>query len=101
MRDYEETQFGRRLREHRERSGLTQEELAERAGLSVDAISALERGLRRHPHPSTVRSIAAAFALSDVERADLIAMVGRAFRTNRLDHRRAMARRGPAACRHL
>lgn len=40
------TPFGIQLRQHRVSAGLTQEELAERAGLSTDAISALERATR-------------------------------------------------------
>ena len=46
--------FGIQLRRHREAAGLTQEVLAERSGLAVTAISALERGLRQHPYPHTV-----------------------------------------------
>ena len=42
--------FGDLLREHRNAAGLTQEDLAERAGLSVDTISLLERGEHRRPH---------------------------------------------------
>jgi tetratricopeptide (TPR) repeat protein len=48
------TRFGAVLRRHRTAAGLTQEELAERAGLSVDAIGSLERGARRAPHQETV-----------------------------------------------
>ncbi len=43
--------FGEQLRRYREAAALTQEELAERAGLTVDAISALERGRRQRPYP--------------------------------------------------
>jgi DNA-binding XRE family transcriptional regulator len=46
--------FGSRLRQLREAAGLTQEELALRAGLSPRAISALERGERQRPYPHTV-----------------------------------------------
>src|SRR3712207_4644614 len=60
--------FGERLRRLREAAGLTQEELAERAGLTRDAIGALERGLRRRPYPHTVRALAAALGLPDQER---------------------------------
>jgi predicted ATPase/DNA-binding XRE family transcriptional regulator len=67
--------FGRRLRRFRERAGLTQEELAERAGLSAEGVSALERGARRRPYPHTVRALAAALGLSDEERAELLAAV--------------------------
>ena len=47
--------FGERLRRYREAATLTQEELAERAGLTAMAVSALERGERRRPYPNTVR----------------------------------------------
>ena len=45
-RKEQHTSFGTELRRHREAAGLTQEELAERAGLAAAAISALERGAR-------------------------------------------------------
>jgi predicted ATPase/DNA-binding XRE family transcriptional regulator/Tfp pilus assembly protein PilF len=53
------------LRQHRQSAGLTQEELAERAGLSARGISDLERGVRGYPHPDTVRRLAAALSLDD------------------------------------
>ncbi len=56
--------FGEVLRREREAAGFTQEELAERAGLSRNAISSLERGERRRPHPFTVHSLVAALGLS-------------------------------------
>jgi predicted ATPase/transcriptional regulator with XRE-family HTH domain len=64
-----------RLRSLRERSGLTQEELAERAGLTPHAVSALERGVRTRPYPHTVRSLAEALGISETERTELIAAV--------------------------
>jgi predicted ATPase/transcriptional regulator with XRE-family HTH domain len=69
--------FGVRLRDLRERAGLTQEELAERAGLTAKAISLLERGERRRPHPHTVRSLAQALALGEDERTALTAALAR------------------------
>ena len=60
--------FGDLLRQHRNAAGLTQEDLAERAGLSVDAISLLERGERRRPHRYTLQSLADALGLSQQER---------------------------------
>src|SRR5256885_12557041 len=69
--------FGTRLRRLRERAGLTQEALAERAGISAKAVSALERGERRHPYPHTVRALAAALELSGSERAALEAGAAR------------------------
>lgn len=61
--------FAERLRHLRERAGLSQEELAERAGLTPNAISALERGARRHPYPNTVRALADVLGLLDEERS--------------------------------
>lgn len=69
--------FADRLRSHRERAGLTQQELAERAGLTPHAISALERGTRSRPYPHTVRSLAAALDLDEDERGELLASVRR------------------------
>ncbi|MGY1747077.1 ATP-binding protein [Blastococcus sp. SYSU D00695] len=66
-----------RLRRLRERAALTQEELAERSGVTAKAISALERGERRRPYPHTLRALAEALGLDDAERADLAAAAGR------------------------
>lgn len=60
--------FAQRLRAHRLHAGLTQEQLAELSGLSLDAVSALERGSRLHPHPNTVLHLAAALQLTDDDR---------------------------------
>ena len=67
--------LGSVLRGLREDAGLSQEELAERAGLSPHAISALERGTRTRPYPHTLRSLATALALDDDRRAVLLAAV--------------------------
>src|SRR5215213_2788415 len=69
--------FGSRLRQLREVAGLTQEELALRAGLSPRAISALERGERQRPYPYTVRTLADTLGLSEEERASLLATLPR------------------------
>jgi transcriptional regulator with XRE-family HTH domain len=53
--EYTAPNFGVRLRRLREAAGLTQEELASRAGLTAKAISMLERGERKRPYPHTVR----------------------------------------------
>jgi len=58
--------FGDRLRRLRLDAGLTQEALAERSGLSVQAIAALERGVRRYPREHTAGALAAALGV-DVE----------------------------------
>lgn len=65
--------FAQRLRSLREAAALTQEELAHRAGLTSNAIGALERGERRRPYPHTVRALAAALDLDDAGRAALAA----------------------------
>ncbi|WP_280718287.1 tetratricopeptide repeat protein [Kitasatospora sp. MAP5-34] len=64
------------LREHRLRAGLTQEGLAERAGVSTHAISTLESG-KRQPRPSSVTRLATAFELDPAQREQLIAAARR------------------------
>jgi predicted ATPase/DNA-binding XRE family transcriptional regulator len=56
--------FGTHLKALRETAGFTQEELASIAGLSVHAVSALERSERRRPHMETVRALSAALDLT-------------------------------------
>src|SRR5512146_3113497 len=60
--------FRAQLKGLREAAGYTQEELATIAGLSVHAISALERGERRRPHAETLRALSAAFDLTGAAR---------------------------------
>jgi predicted ATPase/class 3 adenylate cyclase/DNA-binding XRE family transcriptional regulator len=59
----ESTAFGVLLRRFRTASGLTQEELAERAGLSRRGINDLERGARLLPRKDTVALLADALGL--------------------------------------
>ncbi len=65
--------FGGTLQRLRLAATLSQEELAERAGVSARAISDLERGVRQGPRASTLRLLADALALTDRERAVLVA----------------------------
>jgi tetratricopeptide (TPR) repeat protein/transcriptional regulator with XRE-family HTH domain len=65
--------FGALLKRYRQTTGLTQEALAEQAGLSVRAISDLERGLKVRPHQDTVALLAAALQLSPAEHAAFVA----------------------------
>jgi predicted ATPase/DNA-binding XRE family transcriptional regulator len=65
--------FGAQLKAFRVAAGFTQEELATIAGLSVHAVSALERGQRRRPHVETVRALSAALDLNAVSRDALAA----------------------------
>jgi transcriptional regulator with XRE-family HTH domain len=59
--------FGRRVRGHRQRLGLSQEELARRAGVDVKTVRTVEGG-RRVPRPSTVRQLANALGLAGIDR---------------------------------
>lgn len=60
--------FGQLLRRHRRAVGITQEMLAARSGLSVEAIGALERGTRRAPHQGTIEQLVDALGLADEAR---------------------------------
>jgi predicted ATPase/transcriptional regulator with XRE-family HTH domain len=65
------------LKRFRLAAGLTQEQLAERAGLSARGLSDIERGLKPRPHRDTIALLADALALGPTERATLIAATGR------------------------
>jgi len=65
--------FAQLLRRYRLEAGLTQEELAQRAGVSARGLSDLERGTRRAPRPDTVLQLAAALRLAESERTLLLA----------------------------
>lgn len=58
-------ELGAYLRDARQRSGLTQEELAERTGLSVRAISDLERGRTASPRKGSLRLLTEVLGLPD------------------------------------
>jgi tetratricopeptide (TPR) repeat protein/transcriptional regulator with XRE-family HTH domain len=62
--------FGPLLRRRRQAAGLTQEELAEAAGVSVRSVSDLERGTRR-PYQRTIRRLADALDLATADRDEL------------------------------
>lgn len=64
------TAFGALLRQHRIVAGLTQEALAERAGLSVYGIQKLERGTT-HPYRHTVERLVAALQLESADAEEL------------------------------
>ncbi len=65
--------FSTRLRRYRRLAGLSQEALAERAGISVRALSGMERGEGHIPYAETVRLLADALALTPTECAHFIA----------------------------
>jgi tetratricopeptide (TPR) repeat protein/transcriptional regulator with XRE-family HTH domain len=62
--------FAGMLRQLRAGAGLTQEELAEAAGLNPRTISDLERGLATTPHKDTVRLLAGALQLGGSARVE-------------------------------
>ena len=70
-------EFGVLLRHHRLAAGLSQEALAERARMSADGISALERGHRRTPQRETLTLLAGALTLSDEQRRAFVAAAAR------------------------
>jgi LuxR family maltose regulon positive regulatory protein len=53
-------------------AGLSREQLAERAGLSPQAIGAIEQGMRRRPYPHTLAALAEALDLGPDDRAALL-----------------------------
>jgi transcriptional regulator with XRE-family HTH domain len=55
--------FAARLRELRERAGLTQAQLADRAGLHLSAVTRFEQGLRE-PALGTAANLAAALGVT-------------------------------------
>jgi tetratricopeptide (TPR) repeat protein/transcriptional regulator with XRE-family HTH domain len=73
----DEGAFGARLFSRRQAARLSQAELAERAGMSVRAISNLERGRTKWPHPHSVQRLADALGLSPGARAEFAAAAGR------------------------
>ncbi len=66
--DGQSTAFGDLLRRYRKRAGLTQESLAERAGISARSVGNIERGAPYRSRRLTVASIADVLALSMPER---------------------------------
>lgn len=68
-----QTVFGAALSRLRLAAALSQEELAERAGLSARAVSDLERGIRQRPRPESLRLLADALDLAGSERQQFIA----------------------------
>ena len=77
--------FGFLLRRHRRDVGVTQEELADRSGLSVRAIRDLERGRARVPQRESVKALISALGLTGSEAVAFgrAARVGREVRTDR------------------
>jgi tetratricopeptide (TPR) repeat protein/transcriptional regulator with XRE-family HTH domain len=71
MQTQQSVAFGTLLRRHRIAAGLTQEELAERAGISRRSLGDMERGVRHTPRKDTVALLMEALELSAQDRAAL------------------------------
>jgi transcriptional regulator with XRE-family HTH domain len=69
--------FGTVLRGYRITLGLTQEELADRSGLSVRAIRNLEIGRTERPQRQSITLLATALRLTEPDHATLLAAAGR------------------------
>lgn len=63
--------FGARLLRHRKNAGLSQEELSERSGVSVRAISDMERGRARSPQRRTTEALLDALGLDERSREEM------------------------------
>ncbi len=63
--------FATLLKRRRVEAGLSQEDLAERARVSTDEISQLERGRRRAPYKATLDLLITALALDDDARQEI------------------------------
>jgi DNA-binding SARP family transcriptional activator/tetratricopeptide (TPR) repeat protein/DNA-binding XRE family transcriptional regulator len=66
--------FGVRLRSYREAAGLTQDQLAEQAGLSVAAVQDIEQGRTTRPRSASVTRLAQALHLRGDQHAELAAL---------------------------
>ena len=66
--------FGHHLKRLRQANDLTQEELAERAGISARSISELERGTIHRPRRDTVQLLADGLHLGGAEREAFVAL---------------------------
>jgi predicted ATPase/DNA-binding XRE family transcriptional regulator len=60
--------LGVALKKLRTAAGMTQEELAERAGISARTVSDVERGMRTFVHGDTARRLAAALGMNEQDR---------------------------------
>jgi len=83
--------LGRLLRRHREQARLTQEELADRAGVSARTISDIERGVRARAYADTATRLSVALGLTDTDRATFLdaargpnSLVGADYRVSRV-----------------
>src|SRR5256885_15309400 len=78
MAEEQGTSFGDLLRHYRALAGLSQIALASRTGISKEAVSMLERGVRARPRNATVLRLAQALRLRPEDRTALVAAARRA-----------------------
>ncbi|HUD10592.1 MAG TPA: HAD-IA family hydrolase [Candidatus Saccharimonadales bacterium] len=64
MGQIDEKSMGRRLQEARQKAGLTQQSLCQKAGLSYSTLAKIERGAIKSPSIFTIQSIASAIGVS-------------------------------------
>lgn len=86
-------EIGLWLRRRREEAGLSREELAARSGLSLRAISDLERGRTRRPYPKSISLLTAALGLPETTGPGLVSRL----RGDRNGATHAVPRQLPAA----
>ena len=85
MAETQDLSFGALLRRLRTEANFTQEDLAERAQLSVRGLSDLERGANLKPRPFTLRQLADALNLDHIDRARLERVAARGSTTSSTD----------------
>lgn len=56
--------LAKNIKKYREKKGWTQQKLAEKSGLSYNAITKLEQGIAKQPTIQTVSKLADAFGIS-------------------------------------
>ncbi|BCJ50016.1 hypothetical protein Asp14428_14910 [Actinoplanes sp. NBRC 14428] len=91
MDDHGESEIGVLLRDARVRLGLTQQQLAVRAGVGVGTVRDLEQGRSSQPRASSVQALATVLGLSPRHRAEL----------QQLAHRRPRRAEAPSGPVHL
>jgi tetratricopeptide (TPR) repeat protein/transcriptional regulator with XRE-family HTH domain len=101
--------IGARLRGCRQAAGLSQQELADRSGLSIRAVSNLERGRTQWPYRDSMSRLADALGLQEKARSELLAAVPRRRLERPLvptdvaiaDHRLVIPRQLPTTARYF
>jgi tetratricopeptide (TPR) repeat protein/transcriptional regulator with XRE-family HTH domain len=91
--------FAKQLRRHRLHRGLSQEELAQLAGLNVRSVGELERG--RSPRPATVDCLVRALSLEGSDHREFVAAGRAQFRSGRAERARPLFRIGESSPRQL